>query len=157
MLPDMIRLLTDVLSSPFSLFHVLFTGLVGYWIYVDATERGSDAALSWAGGCAVFQPLTIGYLLYRSEIGERTDPAAASERAIGTFVIAHLVAIQLRFVLRYSGLITPPVPSPVVELLYYVGLLVVGILPAYWLIWQRGWARTRRKIGWSQKSEGTEV
>lgn len=157
MLPDMFGLLTNVLSSPFYLSHVLFTVFIAYWIHVDATERGSDAALLWAGGSAVFGPLIIGYLLYRSEIGERTHLAMASERAIGTFVVAHLVAIQLWFVLRYSGVITPPISSLGVELLYYVGLLAVGLVPGYWLVWKRGWARTRRKVGWSQESDRAEV
>ncbi len=153
----MSQILTNILGSPFFFFHAAFSVLVGYWIYLDATERGSNANLLWAIGCTAFQPLVIGYLLYRSEIGGRTEIAGVRERSIGTFVIGHLVAVQLWFALRFSNVIATGIYPPVVELQYYVALFVIGAIPGYWLVWKRGWARLRRRIGWIQESERTGV
>jgi hypothetical protein len=105
----------------------------------------------------LFQPLTIGYLLYRSQIGGRTEPASLGERLIGTFVIGHLVTVQLWFALRFIDAISTPVSSPIVEAQYYVVLFVVGVSLGYWFVWKRGWARIRRKIGWVHESERTDV
>jgi hypothetical protein len=151
------QVVTNIFSSPFYLFHVLFSALIGYWIYLDATERGSNANLLWAIGCTFIQPLIIGYLLYRSEIGGRTKPAGVSERLIGTFVIGHLVTAQLWFVLRFTDIISTRVYPPIVELQYYSALFVVGVIPGYWPVWKRGWARIRREFGWVQESERAGV
>lgn len=151
------QLLSNILSSPFYLFHVLFSAFIGYWVYLDATERGSNASYLWAIGCTVFQPLVIGYLLFRGQIGGRREPAEATERAVGSLIIGHLIAVQLLFVLRYFEAIPTTNLSLVVEAQYYVVLFIVGVLPGYWLVWKRGWARIRRIIGWIQESERTDV
>ncbi|RDI73059.1 hypothetical protein DWB78_08255 [Halopelagius longus] len=127
--------------------------LLAYWIYLDAKERGSDSSLLWAVGCTVFQPLVVGYLLYRSEIGGRTEPAGLTERAVGTFVVGHILTVQLWLALRYVGVLPPFVDSFTLELLYYALLFAAGVVPAYWLVWRRGWARLRRAFGWVQESE----
>ena len=150
-------MLTNLLGSPFSLFHVLFSALLGYRVHLDASERGSNANLLWAIGCTVFQPLTVGYLLYRSQIGGRIEPSGTVERLIGVFVIGHLLTVLLWFVLRFTEVISTAIYSPTVEFQYYVVLFVVGVVPGYWLVWNRGWARIRRRIGWVQQSELTEV
>ncbi|MFC6826980.1 hypothetical protein [Halopelagius fulvigenes] len=142
-----------LLGSPFSAFHALMSVLLAYWIYLDAKERGSDSSLLWAIGCTVFQPLVVGYLLYRSEIGGRTEPAGPTERAVGAFVVGHVVAVQLWFVLRSVGVFPQFVDDFAVELLYYALLFAVGAVPGYWLVWRRGWARLRRAFGWIQESE----
>ncbi|WP_266080813.1 hypothetical protein [Haladaptatus caseinilyticus] len=149
--------LTNIFSSPFYLSHIIFSALIGYWIYLDATERGSDANLLWALGCTFIQPLILGYLLYRSEIGGRTEPAGVTERVIGTVVIGQLVTEQLWFGLRFTGIIASRVYPPAVELQYYVALFAVGVIPGYWLVWKRGWARIRREFGWVQESERATV
>lgn len=128
----------NLLSSPFSLFHALTLALIGYWVFLDADERGSNASLLWAIGCIVIRPLSLGYLLYRSEIGGRTEPAGETERAVGTFVISYIVAVQLRFILRYVGAYPTVVGGFTAELYYYILLFAVGGIPGYWLVWQRG-------------------
>lgn len=153
----MSQVLTNVFVSPFYLFHILFSALLGYWVYLDTTERGSNANLLWAIGCTVFQILVIGYLLYRSQVGGRTESAGVGERLMGTFVIGHLITVQLWFVLRFTDVVSDTLYPPVVELQYYVTLFMVSVIPGYWLVWKRGWARTRRKIGWVQESERAEV
>lgn len=149
--------LSNILSSPLYLLHVLFSAFIGYWVYLDATERESNASYLWAIGCTVFQPLVIGYLLFRSQIGGRREPAEFAERAVGSFIVGHLIAVQLWFVLRYFEVIPTANLSPIIEFQYYVALFVVGVLPGYWLVWKRGWARIRRSIGWIQESEHTDV
>lgn len=134
LLAYMNQIFSNLLGSPFSLFHVLFLVLVGYWVFLDATERESSGNLFWAIGCMVFQPLVIGYLLYRSQIGGRTEPAGAKERIIGIFVIGHLVAAQLWFILRFADVIMTTVYPPIVELQYYVALFMVGAIPGYWFV-----------------------
>ncbi|CDK39748.1 hypothetical protein [Halorubrum sp. AJ67] len=153
----MITIISNILGSPFYLFHALSLILVGYWVYLDATERGSNMNYLWAIGCTLFQPLTVGYLLYRSEIGGRTRTAGTLERIVGTFVVGHLVTIQLWFVLGYMNVVTTITHPPLVELQYYIALFVVGVIPGYWLVWKSGWARTRRKLGWVQEAERTNI
>lgn len=153
----MSQILVNISGSPFYFFHVLFSAILGYWVYLDATERESNANLLWAIGCTVFQPLTVGYLLYRSQIGGRTEPAGIGERLIGTYAVGHLIAAQLWFALRFTDVISTTVYPPLVELQYYVVLLIIGAVPGYWLVWKRGWSRIRRRLGWVQESERTEV
>lgn len=127
--------------------------LLSYWVFLDAEERGSNASLLWAIGCLVFQPLSLGYLLYRSEIGGRTEPAGVTERAVGTFVISHILVVQLRFSLSHIGVYPPVAGDFIAELQYYILLFIVGVIPGYWLVWQRGWVRIRRLFGWVHESE----
>jgi len=153
----MASFLAELLGAPFNAFHLLFLGLVGYWVSLDAAERGSDASLLWALGCVVFQPLVVGYLLYRSRIGGRTEPAGVQERLVGTFVIGHFVAAQLWFALRLLDVLASVTYPPVVELQYYLALLAVGVLPGSLLVWNRGWERIRRTLGWVHEQERETV
>ena len=143
--------LPGVLASPFNVSHLLALALLGYWVHLDAGERGSDSALLWAVGSVLVPPLSLGYLLYRSEIGGRTEPAATTERAVGPFVVGHLVAVQLRFVLSRFGAL--PFGEPGLGWPTYLPLLTAGVLVGYWLVWRRGWARLRREFGWVHESE----
>ncbi len=137
---------SNLLATGFAFFWLpaLSTLFLGYWVYLDATIRGSDAALLWAVCCTAFLPLIIGYLLHRSEIGGRPEPADRRERILGTYLVAHVVAALIVTIL------------PQVQLsrqLLYFGALFVGLLPGYWLVWTGGWARLRREFGWSHPSE----
>ena len=143
--------LSGFLASPFNASHLLTLVLIGYWVHLDAGKRGSDASLLWAVGCVVVPPLVFGYLLYRSEMGGRTEPAGVTERTVGTFVVGHLVAVQLRFVLSLFDAL--PFGDPGVGWPTSVLLLAAGALVGYWLVWRRGWARLRREFGWVHDSE----
>ncbi len=122
----------------------LSTLLLGYWVYLDASIRGSDAALLWAVCCTAFLPLIIGYLLHRSEIGGRPEPANRRERILGTYLAAHVFAALIVTLIPQLQLSRP---------MFYFGALLVGLLPGYWLVWNRGWAQLRREFGWSHPSE----
>ena len=139
-------------QSPLSeLFWILFLfpvvgALFGvYWIYLDAAIRGSDSPFLWATGCVVIPFLLIGYLLYRSEIGGRTEPASQQERLVGTFAVAHMVSVL--------GLVFLLPPDPFTQLTYYLPFVIIGTLPGFWLVWRRGYAQFRHKIGLVHKSE----
>lgn len=138
-------------TAPFYATHLLVLALVGYWVHLDASERGSDADLLWALGCVLVPPLVVGYLLYRSEIGGRSEPSGVTERAVGTFVIGHLVAVQLRFAL--STMEALPFGEPGLGWPTYLLLLAPSLALGYWLVWRRGWARLRRAFGWVHESE----
>ncbi|UPM41746.1 DUF7534 family protein [Halocatena salina] len=113
--------------------------LLGYWIHADATARGSDSALSWAIGSVATLLGTVAYFLYRHKIGGRSEPASRRERIAGTVVFAQLFALVL------GAKLSPP--DPFTQLLQLPPLVVVGLLPAYWLVWRGGYARLRRRIG----------
>jgi hypothetical protein len=138
-------------SLPSELFWILFLfpaigALLGvYWTYLDATARGSGSPSQWAIGCVVIPFLLIGYLLYRSKIGGRKEPASQRERLVGTLVVAHMVSVL--------GAVFLLPPDPFTQLLYYLPLVVIGLLPGYWLVWRRGYARLRHKVGLVHESE----
>ena len=142
---------SDALAAPFYAAHPLALAPIGYWVHLDAVERGSDRSPAWALGCVLVPPLVVGYLLYRSEIGGRTEPAGVTERLVGTAVIVHLVAVQVRFVL--SAFDALPFGDPGVGWPTYLLLLAAGGPVGYWLVWRRGWARLRRAFGWVHESE----
>jgi hypothetical protein len=76
----MSQILVNIFSSPFSLFHALFSVLLGYWVYLDATERGSNANLLWALGCTFFNPLPSGICCIEVRLGvEPNLPVSESD------------------------------------------------------------------------------
>jgi cell division protein FtsW (lipid II flippase) len=106
-----------------------------YTVAADAKARGSDAWLSW-GITAVFVPFGPGlYLLYRSQIGERTASLTDRERLAGTGSITFLVAFV-------SGAVLSP-PDPFTQLLYTALSVPVGLLVGYLLVWRGKWSPRR--------------
>lgn len=118
---------------------VVVSVLLGCWIYADAIARGSDSALSWAIGSVATLFLTGVYLLYRHRIGGRTDPASRQERIAGTVVVAQVVGLGVAVQL--------PPPDPFTQVMYLPLFVIAGLIPGYWLVWQHGYARLRRRVG----------
>lgn len=133
------RVLFMVLLILVLCWFVVVSVLLGCWIYADATARGSDSALSWAIGSVATQIVIVVYFLYRHRIGGRTDPASRQERIAGTVVVAQV------FGLGVTVQLLPPDPFTQVTSLPL--LVIAGLLPGYWLVWQHGYARLRRRIG----------
>lgn len=121
------------------LWFVIVAILMGYWIYADATARGSDSAFSWAAGGVLTMFIVAGYLFYRRKIGGRTDLASRRERIAGTVVFAQMFALAL------GAELSPPDPfTQLIQLPLFVG---AGLLSGYWLVWRGGYARLRRRVG----------
>lgn len=151
----MVSYVDTILSSPFFVMHAIFYVLLGFWIFIDAKARGSDSAAVWGVGCLIFPLLVIGYLLYRSEIGGRTEKASIVERGAGTIIIAHLNAVVLRFILSLNDVYPQFVEQPLAEVPYYLFLFILGAIPGYLLIWRNGWAQIRHRFNWASESDNT--
>jgi len=106
---------------------------IGYWVFRDARERGSDGSSSWAIAAALFPLMLVVYVFYRSRIGERGQHADQRERAAGSYIVGFLLAFV-------SGALLSP-PDPFSQLLWFVGALPVGLLVGYLLVWQDGWRK----------------
>ena len=145
--------LDSILGSPRAILHLIFYFLLIYWIFVDAKARGSDSAETWALACLLLPIIALFYLISRSEIGGRTEKASLTERAAGTYVIAHLLAILIPLILQIMGLSLHSVANSLGELPYSLLLLLLGGLPGYLLVWKNGWAQIRHRFDLTQESE----
>lgn len=116
---------------------VLVLGLLSlfYTVATDAKARGSGAWISW-GVTAVFVPFGPAlYLLYRSQIGERTASLTRRERLAGTGTVVFLIAFT-------GGAVLSP-PDPFTQLWYAALSLPVGLLAGYLLVWRGEWSLRR--------------
>ena len=84
-----------------ALFAVVWVSL-GYWIYADATARGSSSALSWAFGTMVFIPTGVYYHLFYRRSHERDVPQTRRERVAGILAVSGIVTTVA------SAMLTPP-------------------------------------------------
>jgi len=109
-----------------------FSGLcLCYAIAADASARGASG-LFW--GVFVFGlfPLAVpAYLLYRTRLPTRTEPAGQLEQVLGAFGIGGTVAVIL------SSVLTPPDPFSL--LVYGPPLLIVLVPAAFVLCYDPGW------------------
>lgn len=110
-----------------------------YWVYLDATERTSDSAVTWALGSLAVPFLPLGYLLYRHRIGGRPEPASRRERVVGTLGLA----VVSGFVIEAQ--FAPP--DPFTQIVHLPIAVFVALPVSYWLVWRGGYARLRRRIG----------
>ena len=105
---------------------VTFTTLLalGYWVYRDASLRGSDSSVLWGIGCVVVSPLTLVYLLLRGRIGERTEPRSRVETACLTIVVGVVLSQAA------AAVLTPP---DAYSMLYFFAPSLLVTLPAAYL------------------------
>lgn len=76
-----------------------------YWIYRDASARGSDRPGGWVSWWLLFTVFAaVYYLRVRDRIGERAEPVTRAERAASAVVVATFV------VLLGGTLVLPPDP-----------------------------------------------
>jgi uncharacterized membrane protein len=143
--------LDSILSSPRNILHLIFYASLIYWVFVDAKARRSDSAENWALACLLLPIVVLFYLIYRSDIGGRTEKASLTERATGTYVIAYLIAMLIQLILHVVGLNLHSVTNSFGELPYNLLLLLLGGLPGYLLVWKNGWARLRRRFNLTQE------
>ncbi len=93
---------------------------LGYWIYADATARGSSSALFWAIGTVVFLPIGVYYLLFYRRSHERAVPQTRRER------IAEILAVGGIVTTVASAMLTPP--DPLTQLQFMPVAFVVTVL-----------------------------
>ncbi|WP_255192951.1 hypothetical protein [Natronobeatus ordinarius] len=109
---------------------ILSLVLLGWWVTIDASDRGSKTPVFW--GIAVIAlagiPAVL-YLVYRKKIGPRRTSPGRKESAVGTVFVATLIG--------YVGVLVAP-PDPVTAGLYLPVAFVVGLIFGYLLIWQGG-------------------
>lgn len=125
----------QVLAGVVLLAYLVGLLAIGYWVYRDARERGSDGPSSWALAAALVPLMLAVYVAYRSRIGERSHRSDRPERAAGSYVVGFLFAFV-------SGAMLSP-PDPFSQLLWFVGALPVGLIVGYLLVWQNGWRKLR--------------
>lgn len=93
---------------------------VGYWVYLDAAARGSEAPAEWAVVCALAAPFALAYLAYRHRIG-RHPGAGRRQRAAGTLAVGVATGLIL------AATLSPP--DPFTQLLALPAATLVGVLP----------------------------
>lgn len=131
----------DALTVPF-LASMLFSGVAlttalaaGLWVSRDAQARGSSIPYLW-GFVAVLGPGIVLYgpaVLLGVGLGERRSPPDATDRALGTWLVAGVTAILV------GTLRSPPDPFTMA----YRGLaaFAVALVLAYLLVFRRGYRR----------------
>ena len=111
---------------------------LGWWTYLDASDRGSERAVLWALLVGFLLVPVAVYLLVRDRIGARSGPISDTERAVGTASVGTLVGVV-------SGTLAPP--DPVTGGLYTFAALPVGLAVGYALVWRGGLWRLRDRGG----------
>lgn len=107
-------------------FLVLFAGilgLLGAWVYYDASSRGIERPGRWAVAVAVFAPLLLAYVRRR---GERVRPPTKGER----LTLPALLAVLFAWI---TGTLLAP-PDPGAQLEYVLGVLVLALPAAYMFV-----------------------
>jgi sec-independent protein translocase protein TatC len=97
-----------------------------YWVYSDATARGSERPGAWAFAVAAFAPVLLVYLLRRGAVGDRTDPETDRER------LARVLATAVLLSWVVTAVLSPP--DPVTQLYYAGGAIAVTVPLGYLLV-----------------------
>ncbi len=119
-----IEVLLGTLWLPLAISGVM---TAGGWTYLDAKARGSGK-VSYLWGMAVtgFIPLVLGYLYFRSHIGDRESPTSPTERTLAVWAIGAIMAVIV------APLAAPP--DPITQGWYLLGLFPVGIIVGYAIV-----------------------
>jgi len=117
------------------------TAALCWWLYRDASARGSRTPTGWALSGA-FVPLVLPYYLYKRRRGpvlsQRERSVDRLDRRLGTVVTAGLGAFLV-------GLIVTP-PDPVLQFVVFP-LLFLTLLPvAYVLVYRGGYRRLAARL-----------
>lgn len=132
----------ELQALPFAAMAILlFSGkvLLGYWVYRDASARGSSVPRWWGLAVAILDPLVLGYLFTRwRKLGEREYPRTSRDRSVATALVALFGSLLL-------ATETSP-PDPLSQPRYFFGALVVVAPLAYLLVYRDGWARFRARF-----------
>lgn len=113
--------------------------LAAYWVYRDASARGSSNPRSWGVWVVIVDLVVLSYLYNRwRKLGERRYPRTTRDRAVETAVVAGYGAFICGALLAPADFFLTP--------LYTLGLLVVALPLAYPLVYRDGWARLRTVV-----------
>ncbi|MCU4800634.1 hypothetical protein OB920_09660 [Halobacteria archaeon HArc-gm2] len=113
--------------------------LVAYWVYRDASARGSSNPRSWGVWVVIVDLVVLSYLYNRwRKLGERNYPRTTRDRAVETTVVAGYGAFISGALLAPADFFLTP--------LYTVGGLAVTLPLAYLLVYRGGWARLRDAV-----------
>lgn len=96
-----------------------------FWVYRDATRRGSERAGTWAVAVALFAPTMILYFLRQRAIGEATEPETYHDRLARVLVASALVGLGV-------GIIATP-PDPFTQITF-VGGGILSAIPLGYLV-----------------------
>lgn len=140
LLPQLFGL--DIRALPFVALVALIFGtkfLTVYWVYRDASARGSSNPRSWSLWILLVDLVLLSYLYNRwRKLGERRYPRTYRDRVVETALVA------LYGALLGAPLVTPP--DPLSMPMGYFTVLVVTLPLAYLLVYRDGWARLRTAV-----------
>lgn len=129
----------DIWPLPFVALVALIFGtkiLTVYWVYRDASARGSSNPRSWGLWVLIVDLVLLSYLYNRwRKLGERRYPRTQWDRAVETALVACYGALLA------APMITPP--DPLSMPMGYFTALAVALPIAYLLVYRDGWARLR--------------
>ncbi|WP_435125149.1 DUF7534 family protein [Halobaculum sp. D14] len=110
----------------------------GYWVYLDADARGTDAAAVLGAATVFVSFVGVWYWLRRSAYGDRDSPPSRTQRAAGSVAVASFCAVVL------AAVVAPP--DPVTQGVWAAGSLAVTAPAAYLLVYRRGWRALTARV-----------
>lgn len=106
-----------------------------YWVYLDASDRGSDRPRLWALCMLVVLPVSALYFVFAGRIGERKESPTARKRLVETVLIAGCAGFFLTFVIA---------PPDAFLQMTFMPVSIVLTFPVAYLLWYRdGFKRLR--------------
>ena len=131
--------MTVLPASALFFFAVPFAAAVslGYWVYADASARGSDRPLLWGVLTVLFVPVGLYYWYVRGDVGERRRRPDRGER------VALVVALGTLGAYVLAATVAPP--DPHTQGRYSLGFLVVTLPVAFGAV--RVWRKRREREG----------